>query len=139
MSEKTRYVLDTNVIISALLSKNSNPAKVVRAVFEVGDVLLSLDLLQEISEVISRHKFAKFITIEEREEFLERFVQDTILVEIIEEIQACRDPKDDLVLELAVSGGAEYIISGDKDLLVLNPFRNIKIVTAQEFLIIIES
>jgi uncharacterized protein len=139
MSDKTRYVLDTNVIISALLFKNSNPAKVVRAVFKLGDVLLSLDLLREISAVISRDKFSKFITIEKREEFLEKFVQDTILVEIVEEIQACRDPKDDLVLELAVSGGAEYIISGDKDLLVLNPFRNIKIVTAQEFLIMIES
>lgn len=67
-------------------------------------------------------------------EFLDTFVERAILVEIIEKVQECRDPKDDKILELALNGGAEYIVTGDKDLLVLNPFRDVKIVTAEEFL-----
>jgi putative PIN family toxin of toxin-antitoxin system len=65
---------------------------------------------------------------------LETFVERAILVEIIEKVQECRDPKDDKILELALNGGAKYIVSGDKDLLVLNPFRDVKIVTVEEFL-----
>lgn len=65
---------------------------------------------------------------------METFVERAILVEIIEKVQECRDPKDDKILELALNGGAEYIVSGDKDLLVLNPFRDVKIVTVEEFL-----
>jgi uncharacterized protein len=45
-----------------------------------------------------------------------------------------RDPKDDKILDLALNGQAEYIVTGDKNLLVLNPFRNLKIITAEEFL-----
>ena len=61
---------------------------------------------------------------------METFVERAILVEIFETVQVCRDPKDDKILELALSGQAKYIVSGDKDLLVLNPFHNVKIVTA---------
>jgi uncharacterized protein len=56
------------------------------------------------------------------------------LVEVIEKVQECRDPKDDKILELALNGQAPYIVSGDRDLLVLNPFREVKIVTVEEFL-----
>jgi predicted nucleic acid-binding protein len=55
------------------------------------------------------------------------------LVAISERIAACRDPKDDKFLELAVSGKAEVIVSGDGDLLDLNPFRGIPIVTPATF------
>jgi uncharacterized protein len=53
-------------------------------------------------------------------------------------VQECRDPKDDKILELALNGQAQYIVSGDKDLLVLNPFRAVKIVMAEEFLKLIQ-
>lgn len=60
-----------------------------------------------------------------------KFVLDT---EVNEQINECRDPKDNKYLELAVAGEVECIITGDEDLLVLNPFRGIKILTVQEFL-----
>jgi predicted nucleic acid-binding protein len=56
------------------------------------------------------------------------------LIEIKESITICRDSKDDKFLELAISGKADFIITGDQDLLVLNPFRNIEIIAANEFL-----
>jgi predicted nucleic acid-binding protein len=74
------------------------------------------------------------VTAAEREEFLVAFVERALFVEPMEEVRACRDAKDDKFLELAVSGRAAYIISGDADLLVLHPFRDIAIMTAAEFL-----
>ena len=134
MSSKIRYVFDTNVIISALLFETGKPSRAFRYGLQHGEVLLSLELLEELNEVLGREKFNRYVTSEEREEFLEALVERSILVDIVEEIQACRDPKDNKVLELALSGGAEYIISGDRDLLVLNPFRGVQVVTAEEFL-----
>jgi uncharacterized protein len=55
------------------------------------------------------------------------------LVAITERVTACRDPKDNKFLELAVNGPADIIISGDDDLLVLDPFRNIPILTPTAF------
>jgi uncharacterized protein len=134
MSRNARYVFDTNVIVSSLLFKTGNPSKAFRFALKNGEVLLSLELLEELSDVLGREKFDRFITSEERDEFLETFVERAVLIDIIERVQECRDPKDDKILELALNGQAEYIVSGDKDLLVLNPFCSIKIVTAEEFL-----
>jgi uncharacterized protein len=119
-------------------SKNGNPSKAFRYALKHGEVLLSLELLEELSDVLGREKFNRFVTSEERDEFLETFVERATLVEVIEKVQECRDPKDDKTLELALNGQAEYIVSGDKDLLVLNPFRGVKIFTAEEFVRTVE-
>ncbi|MEX0268427.1 putative toxin-antitoxin system toxin component, PIN family [Leptolyngbyaceae cyanobacterium UHCC 1019] len=66
-------------------------------------------------------------------------MERSILVELTEKIQVCRDSKDDQILELAISGKAEFIITGDKDLLVLNPFQAVQIITAEDFLRTIEA
>ena len=134
MSHKVRFVFDTNIIVSALLFETSNPSQAFRYVLQNGEVLLSLELLEELSEVLGREKFNRYVSSEERADFLEALVERAELVEIHETIRECRDPKDDKVLELAVSGKAEYIVSGDRDLLVLDPFRGIRIVTVEELL-----
>jgi predicted nucleic acid-binding protein len=61
-------------------------------------------------------------------------VQSSTLVEVFETIRVCRDPKDNMLLELAVSGKADVIVTGDTDLLVLNPFKNIAILQPVAFL-----
>jgi uncharacterized protein len=133
MSRKVRSVFDTNVILSSLLFKPGNPSKAFRYALEYGEILLSLELLEELSDVLGRKKFDRFITSEARDEFLEALIGRLILVDVVERVQECRDPKDDKILELALNGEAEYIVSGDKDLLVLNPFRGIDIVTPEQF------
>ena len=60
-------------------------------------------------------------------------------VEVTERVRACRDPKDDKILELAVNGNADYIVTGDDDLLAMNPFRDIEIVRPAEFLTVVGS
>lgn len=84
--------------------------------------------------LLQREKFDRYVTAAEREEFLEAFVERATFIEPTEKIRICRDAKDDKFLELAVGGGATYLISGDDDLRSLNPFRRIAIVTAVEFL-----
>ncbi len=82
----------------------------------------------------SREKFNKYLTESERLSFLNVLVHEAQLIQISEPISACRDPKDDKFLELAVNGQADAIISGDQDLIVLNPFREISIVDPHQFL-----
>ena len=84
--------------------------------------------------MMNREKFERYVTAEEREEFLEALIGRARFVEPTEQIMACRDPKDDKFLELAVSGEAHHIISGDDDLLALSPFRGIEILSVDDFL-----
>ena len=84
--------------------------------------------------MLSRAKFHRHVTRQERESFLESLVRESELVEVTSTIQACRDPKDDRILELAVDGRASFVVTGDADLLVLTPFRQIPIVTPANLL-----
>jgi len=135
---KVRYVFDTNVIVSALLFENGKPAQALRYALTNAVILLSLDTLEELNEVLGRERFNRYLTREEREEFLQALAERAMLIEVAETVRECRDPKDDKILELAQNGQARYIISGDKDLLVLSPFRGVIVMTADEFLSTIE-
>jgi putative PIN family toxin of toxin-antitoxin system len=129
-----RCVFDTNVLVSALLFQRSVPAQAVFAGLDAGEILLSETLVNEIDEILQRTKFEPYVSAEQREEFLIALVQSGTLVEITETITACRDPKDNHILELAVSGRAQVVVTGDSDLLVLNPFQDIQILTPRDFL-----
>ena len=134
MANRGRFVLDTNVIVSALLMKKSVARDALDRARAEGEILLSLTFIEELHDVLSRPAFDRYIDEEDRLRFLSLFIKEATLVEISEQIQECRDPKDDKFLELAVNGNATLIISGDKDLQVLNPFRNISIFSPREFL-----
>ncbi len=134
MRSKPRYGFDTNVVVSALLFSRSKPARAFFAALDEGEVLVSADVIKELNDVLGREKFERYVSEEERTRFLRSLLREASLIEPEEEIQACRDPKDDKYLELAVSGGADYIVSGDDDMLALNPFRGIPILTPDEFL-----
>ena len=67
-------------------------------------------------------------------DILFEFRQIALFIEISETINACRDPKDNKFLELAIAANAACIITGDDDLLILNPFRTIPILNASDFL-----
>jgi len=134
MNSRARYVFDTNTLVSAVLFEHSIPGQAFRRALKRGEVLVSPATLEELAEVLQREKFDRYVTAAEREEFLEAFVERATFIEPTEEIRICRVAKDDKFLELAVSGGAAYLISGDNDLRSLHPFRGIAIVTAAEFL-----
>lgn len=134
MSLDRLFVLDTNIIVSTALLKEGKARKALDRAQTSGVVLMSDVILAELEEVLARPKFDKYVTAMERKLFLAVFVKTVQFVRVEETIEVCRDPKDDKYLELAVSGKANCILSGDADLLVLNPFRDIAIVTIQDFL-----
>jgi uncharacterized protein len=134
MSSEPRYVFDTNTLVSALLFEHSKPGQAFHQALQCGEILVSESTLEELVEVLQREKFDRYVTASEREEFVEAFVERATFIEPTEEVRACRDGKDDRFLELAVTGRAECIISGDNDLRSLSPFRGIPIITAAEFL-----
>ncbi len=129
-----RFVFDTNALISAVLFEHSVSGQALRQALRIGELLYSSETLQELQEVLSRPKFERYVTVVEREQFLLTFANRGTLIEVREMIEVCRDPKDNMLLELAVSGQAICIVSGDLDLRVLHPFRGIAILTPAEFL-----
>ena len=134
MNGKECYLFDTNTIISALLFEESNSGLALKRALESGILLLSMDVAEEYANVLRREKFDHYVRRRIREEFLRTLIKEATFVEITETIQACRDSKDDKFLELAVSGGASCLITGDEDLLILNPFREISILSPRQFL-----
>jgi putative PIN family toxin of toxin-antitoxin system len=122
------------MIVSALLINTSVARRALDKAREAGRILLSLDVIGELRNVLSRPDFDRYIDEEDRIQFLTLLIKEADMVEIAEPIAECRDPKDDKFLELAVNGKADIIISGDKDLQVLHPFRNIPILSPRQFL-----
>jgi uncharacterized protein len=127
-----RVVVDTNVFISAALKNGSPPSEAVHLAAERHLLLKSTKTEQELFITLARPRLAPLIP-EDFRRWLEEVMSAAELVTVAEQIIACRDPKDDKFLELAVSGHADVIVSGDADLLVLNPFRGIPIITPATF------
>jgi uncharacterized protein len=127
-----RLVVDTNVFVSAALKENSLPFLVVRWIEQYDGLLKSVATEQQLLEVLRRPHIVA-ATIPTLREGVARMLTAAELVPINERIATCRDPTDDKFLELAVNGHADLIVSGDGDLLALNPFRDIPIVTPAMF------
>ena len=120
-------VLDSNSILSAALFPNS----IVHNAFKKGQlhfkIVVSEKTWSEIQNVIRRPKFDRYSMVNVRLSFLEDLHKSLIFIEPTEIITDCRDPKDNKFLELAVASDAPFIVTGDADLLVLNPYRGVTI------------
>ncbi len=133
MNDFGRLVLDTNVVLSAILFPNSVPGRALDR--SQGSVVLASRLtLQELKEVAGRSRFDRYVEAEKRRRLVAEFVRAAVTVDISFPIRACRDPKDDKFLEVAVHGRADVIVTGDTDLLALHPFRGIVILTPSAYL-----
>ena len=128
-----RLVVDTNLWVSYLLKPNSLIAPQLDILQLEETLLYSRATLEELSDVLSRAKFAKYVDRKSVHAFMMAFVETGEHVTVTREIKACRDPRDDKFLELAVSGQADVILSGDDDLLALHPFEDIPILRMREF------
>lgn len=129
-----RLVVDTNVFASAIIFPRSIPRQVVDDALDHGVVLFSEATMSELTEVLSRSKFARYVSRRERELFLAQIGSAAEFVPIIRLVLECRDPKDDKFLEVALNGRADVIITGDKDLLAMNPWRGIAILSPADSL-----
>jgi putative PIN family toxin of toxin-antitoxin system len=134
MRLRERIVADTNALISRLLLPSSIPGQAVRKAVDTGILLVSEATMNELADVLARSKFDRYITLEDRQQFLRLLGRVAEFVPIVYPVRACRDPKDDKFLEVALNGKADLILTGDADLLVLHPWQSIAILSPAEYL-----
>ena len=127
------FIIDTNTLISAFLFPNSTTKMAYNKARLLGKLTASAATYDELCEVLVRPKFDKYVSIKTRLRIINDIKELLVFCEISESLTDCRDPKDNKFLELAVAANASCIITGDNDLLVLHPFRNIPILNAADF------
>ncbi|KKU87848.1 putative toxin-antitoxin system toxin component, PIN family [Candidatus Gottesmanbacteria bacterium RIFCSPLOWO2_01_FULL_48_11] len=134
-------VVDTNLFISALILPHSKPSRLITLWKQNKFTLITSDLLlRELKEVLARPKYEEIYDISPRKQqaLITQIQQHARIVKnLTKPIIAIRDPKDLIVLATAIDGNADFLVTGDKDLLVLKNFPDIeplKVITADEFL-----
>lgn len=131
---KPFIILDTNVLISALMYSKSLSSQAVTSAFQYFQPIASHSTWDEFESVSGRKKFERFYSAEDRSTFLYLLSQSIKLVEITVTTEDCRDPKDNQFLNLALSASCQIIVSGDADLRTMNPYKGISIISPNEFL-----
>ena len=134
--QKVKVVIDTNVLVSAVISKDSSPADVVRLAI-LGEIenYTSEDTLAEVERILNSEKVLQRIRREHKDDIIRIYrlisikVSPKIRVNVIE-----RDPSDNKFLEAALEAKADFIITGDHHLLELREFRGVKILSPSDFL-----
>ncbi len=131
--QKIKLVIDTNIWVGYLLGKN------VRTYLDkiIGDtrfeIFIASTSILELQSVLNRSKFGKYITPAQIENLLGLIERRSLQVNIISNIVMSRDAKDDFWLSLSIDAGADYLITGDKDLLVLQIIETTSIITIADF------
>ena len=131
---RERVVLDTNVLISGALSTTSTPASALEKAIKDGQLLASTATLRELVDRLLSTKFDSYVSREKRNALLVRLAPLIEMVEIVDTVEASRDPTDDKFLEVAVNGRADVVVTGDEDLLALNPYHGIAILTPADYI-----
>lgn len=138
--DRLKAVVDTNIIISALMSPRGLPSRLLdawqRRVFEA---IMSQPLIDEPADVVARPYVQRSVKLPQadQERILDGLRAAASVVEPEVQLDVSRDPSDNRVLEAAAAGGAQYIVSGDRDLLDLSEFQGIRIVTPREFAVLL--
>ena len=126
-----RVVLDTNIIISSIFWKGSPHEVVRRGILKVYQLVTSAEILDEVSNKLrTKFKFPE----ESIQDLVDILVAHSHIVETAAKFDVVRDGSDNKIIECAYAGKADYIVTGDPDLLDLKEFKNTRIITAKEFL-----
>ena len=131
-----RVVLDTNILISALITRNTPPDKLYQAWLR-GEIELVISDAQvaEIYDVLSRPRLRRFLDADEADAIAENIATRALIITELPVVNVSPDPKDNPVLASAIAGKAELIVSGDKKhMLDLGEVEGIPIVTARKAL-----
>ncbi len=129
-----KVILDTNLWISFLISKRLD---FIDELLFKGKIKLvfSKELIEEFLSVAQRQKFAKYFSDNNISELLKLFDKYGKLINISTKVEICRDAKDNFLLNLAIDGKADYLITGDADLLAIIKIKKTKIITWSDFII----
>ena len=128
-----RIVIDTNVLISSLLGLG--PSASILEFWRDKKFLLitSIDLIIELTRTLKRSKITIRVLESDSKALIRALEKKAIIINPAIKIEVCRDPHDNKVLECAVAGEADCIVTGDEDLQILNPFRSVEIISPRDF------
>lgn len=127
-------VLDSNLIVSAILNPEGICALAIDLADSNFDLVRSKETTNELVEVMRRDKFDRFATLEDRVFRVQTYIEATRLVAVDVHVTDCADPKDNKFLELAIAAKAMVIVSGDKKHFVsMNPYKGIAIIRVRDF------
>jgi putative PIN family toxin of toxin-antitoxin system len=127
-------VFDASAVVSAALREDGAPERALLRAEETDLLALSAEVEAEIAEVLNRPRFAAAVSAARRVRILDILRGQAVWFSPSERVTDCRDAKDNKYLELALAAGAETIVSGDMDLLVLHPWRGVRILRPAEYL-----
>jgi putative PIN family toxin of toxin-antitoxin system len=127
-----KLVIDTNILISAALSAQGAPAQFVLCALARHRLVFSQATFEELRTRIYRPKFDRYISLDDRERLLRDFNASAIWVDAGEPAQYCRDRDDDHFIEAALKAQADYLVSGDKDLLEAPPEQGLHVVSVHQ-------
>jgi len=134
-----KIVADTNVLVSSLIRRGKPHELILRIDGMKVRLISSNTLMDELTSVLAEERIARYVTRRDVDRFLRYIGRRTTLVEVGSEFNVVReDPEDDVVLNTAYSGRADYVVSGDRHLIPLREFKGIKIVTVGEVLNILK-
>ena len=132
-SKTLKLIIDTNLWVSFIISNKQNLLD--RFLFgEEARLLFSKELISEIQQTIKKPKLKKYFSTNALEEMLSTFEPFIDLIKVENVVTVCRDPNDNFLLALAKDGEANYLLTGDKDLLELKKFGKTKIKTITSFI-----
>jgi putative PIN family toxin of toxin-antitoxin system len=129
-----RVVVDTNILVSFAIRPNQDFERLFDYLAGHGVTLISEETITELFAVLSREKFRTYIPQDSAIDYVEWYAGISESVTVAENVAACRDPKDDKFLSLAVAGKTNCIVSGDRDLLDMVAYDGIPVYRAAEFL-----
>ncbi len=138
--QRVKVVIDTVVFLRSLIKPRGYNSEAVKRIGEY-ELLVSEDILKEVLDVLHRSSLKKkydpsgIITISN----ILNILSDATLVKPSQRIEVCRDPHDNKFIECAIAAGADYIVSGDEDLLSIKEYKNTKIVSIDIFLKILDN
>ena len=128
-----KIVIDTNIWISYMLNRSQSLLGQI-LLSEAIDLVSSQALEDELFNVLNRPKFSRRFTLEQIQRFREDFELAVHHIQVSSQVDICRDPKDNFLLALALDANADFILTGDEDLLVLSRFNDIVIITIRDFI-----
>jgi len=135
-----RVTTDTNILVSALIAKGKPRKLIKRAEDGKFKLILTDSIIDEFHDVVQRKKFRKYATIKDAKDFIRETKKISEMVNVESNFQVIKeDPDDNMILNAAYDGKADYIVTGDHDLLGLKEFEGIGIVTVDKMLRILKS
>ncbi len=128
-------MFDASTLVSATIVPDSIPRRAIQKACDTEDIALSLAVWNELVEVLNRPKLARYVRPALREDVLSNLIDAAVWVAPMQRVTDCRDAKDNKYLELALASAATRIVASDNDLLVLDPWRGIRILRPADYLV----